>query len=88
MQEQFVLLDENGAMLARRRIVHHLKPAAAQMTAEGKRCTVRGEWSGLELKVTPETTQEDWRTFEDKVLEEMGLVGLFRLSGLAYRKEG
>ena len=71
MQEQFVLLDENGAVLARRRIVHHLKPLTAALTAESKVCSVRGEWSGLELKITPETTQEDWRTFEEKVLEEM-----------------
>lgn len=71
MQEQFVLKDESGNVLARRKIVYHLKPMAAALTTEGKTCTVRGEWSGLELKITPETTQSDWRTFNDKVLEEM-----------------
>jgi len=71
MREQFVLLDENGAVVTRRRIVHHLKPAAEAQTAEGKACSVRGEWSGLELRVTAETTQADWRRFDDLVLEEM-----------------
>ena len=71
MQEWFLLLDENGAVVARRRIVHHLKPAAEALTAEGKVCAVRGECSGLELKVTAETTQEDWRVFDDRILDEM-----------------
>lgn len=71
MQEEYVLTNDTGNVLARRKIVYHLKPMAAALTAEGKTCTVRGEWSGLELKITPETTQEDWRTFNDRVLEEM-----------------
>ena len=37
MREQFVLFDENGAVLARRRIVHHLKPAAEAQTAGGRK---------------------------------------------------
>ena len=71
MREQFLLLDANGAVLARRRIVHHLKSMAEERTAAGEVCTVRGEWSGLELRITPETTQEEWRNFNDRVLEEM-----------------
>ena len=71
MQEEYVLTNDTGNVLARRKIVYHLKPMVAALTAEGKTCTVRGEWTGLELKITPETTQEDWRTFNDRVLEEM-----------------
>lgn len=71
MREEFVLKDESGEVLARRRIVYHLKPMAAVLTAAGKACTVRGEWSGLEMEITPETTQKDWRSFDDRVLEEM-----------------
>ena len=63
MQEEFVLKDDTGTVLDRRRIIYHLKPMAAALTAEGKTGTIRGEWSGLELKITPETTQAVWRNF-------------------------
>ena len=37
----------------------------------GKTYMVRGQYSGLELKVTTETPSQDWRCFEARVLEEM-----------------
>ena len=44
----------------------------AQLLMEsGKTYTVRGDSSGLELKVTTETPSQDWRSFEDRVLEDM-----------------
>ena len=67
MTEEYDLYDENDTFIARRRILYRLK----LLTESGKSYTVRGTVSGLELKVTPETSSQDWRSFEDRILEEM-----------------
>ena len=67
MREEYALYDENKALVARRRILYRLR----LLMESGKTYTVHGDCSGLELKVTTETPSEDWRSFEDRVLEEM-----------------
>ena len=67
MTEEYALYDENNTFIARRQILYRLK----LLMQSGKSYTVRGTASGLELKVTTETPSQDWRRFEDRVLEEM-----------------
>ena len=67
MTEEYALYDENGTFVARRRVLYRLK----LLMESGKTYTVRGDSSGLELKVTTETPSQDWRSFEDRVLEDM-----------------
>ena len=67
MTEEYALYDENGTFVARRRVLYRLK----LLMESGKSYTVRGTASGLELKVTTETPPQDWRSFEDRVLEDM-----------------
>ncbi len=67
MTEEYALYDENNTFIARRQILYRLK----LLMQSGKSYTVRGAASGLELKVTTETPSQDWRRFEDSVLEEM-----------------
>ena len=73
MREEYALYDENNALITRRRILYRLK----LLMESGKTYTVRGAASGLELKVTTETPSEDWRSFEDRVLEEMDALADF-----------
>lgn len=73
MTEEYALYDENNTFIARRRILYRLK----LLMESGKSYTVRGAASGLELKVTTETPPQDWRNFEDRVLEEMDAVADF-----------
>ena len=67
MTEEYALYDENNAFIARRRVLYRLK----LLMGSGRTYTVRGTYSGLELKVTAETPSQDWRRFEDRVLNEM-----------------
>ena len=67
MTEEYALYDENSTFVARRRVLYRLK----LLMESGKTYTVRGDSSGLELKVTTETPSQDWRSFEDRVLEDM-----------------
>ena len=67
MTEEYALYDGNNTLIARRRVLYRLK----LLMESGKAYTVRGQYSGLELKVTKETPSQDWRSFEDRVLEEM-----------------
>ena len=67
MTEEYALYDENNTFIARRQILYRLK----LLMQSGKSYTVRGTASGLELKVTTETSPQDWRGFEVRVLEEM-----------------
>ena len=73
MTEEYALYDENNTFIARRQILYRLK----LLMESGKPYTVRGQYSGLELKVTKETPSQDWRSFEDRVLEEMDAVADF-----------
>jgi hypothetical protein len=67
MTEEYALYDESNALIAKNKILYRLKLSMES----GKSYTVRGQYSGLELKVTKETPSQDWRSFEDRVLEEM-----------------
>ena len=67
MTEEYALYDETGTFIASRRVLYRLK----LLMESGKSYMVRGTYSGLELKVTKETPSQDWRSFEDRVLEEM-----------------
>ena len=67
MTEEYALYDETGTFIASRRVLYRLK----LLMESGKSYMVRGTYSGLELKVTKETPSQDWRSFEDRVLEDM-----------------
>ena len=67
MTEEYALYDENNTFISRRQILYRLK----LLMESGKAYMVRGQYSGLELKVTTETPSQDWRCFEARVLEEM-----------------
>jgi len=80
MREEYALYDENGTIIARRQILYRLK----LLMESGKTYTVRGDGSGLELKVTTETPLQDWRSFEDRVLEDMDAFDDFVNSLIEY----
>ena len=67
MTEEYGLYDGSNTLVAKNKILYRLK---LLMESE-KSYTVRGTYSGLELKVTKETPSQDWRSFEDRVLDEM-----------------
>ena len=67
MTEEYALYDDTGTFIASRRVLYRLK----LLMESGKSYMVRGTYSGLELKVGPETTSQDWRRFEVGALEEM-----------------
>ena len=67
MTEEYALYDGNNTLIARRRVLYRLK----LLMESGKAYTVHGTYSGLELKVTKETPSQDWRSFEERVLDEM-----------------
>ena len=67
MREEYALYDENDTFVARRQVLYRLK----LLMASGRSYTVRATNSGLELKVTEETASQEWRQFEDSVLENM-----------------
>ena len=67
MTEEYALYDEKNTLVARRRVLYRLK----LLMESGRTYTVRSTYSGLELKVTTETPSQDWRSFEERVLDEM-----------------
>jgi hypothetical protein len=67
MTEEYALYDESNTFVAKNKVLYRLKLPMES----GKSYMVRGRYSGLELKVTTETSPQDWRGFEARVLEEM-----------------
>ncbi len=67
--DEFVLLDEDGKELTRRRMVQHLKVYLDEIDPErNKTYRIKSSVSKEDFIVTKETTTEDWRAYADNCL--------------------
>ena len=67
--DEFVLFDEDGKELARRKKVQHLKVYLDEIDPErNKTYRIKSRVSKEDFIITRETTAEDWRVYADNCL--------------------
>ncbi len=67
--DEFVLFDENGKELTRRKMVQHLKVYLDEIDPErNKTYRIKSRVTKEDFIITRETTAEDWRVYADNCL--------------------
>ena len=64
--DEFVLLDEDGKEITKKKIVQHLKAYLDEIDPErNKTYRIKSRVSKEDFVVTKETTSEDWKRYAD-----------------------
>ncbi len=69
MTDIFILSDQRGNIIAKRKMAQHLKIIVDDMPEESReQLLVESLVSGFKLMITKDTTAEDWREYCDRCL--------------------
>ena len=67
--DEFVLFDEDGNELAKRKMVQHLKVYLDEVDPERKKnYRIKSSVASWDFVITKDTTAEDWRRYADDCL--------------------